>query len=147
MQPKEKASLDDVMRTLYKNHSGKVGFTSKQFRNLASEIAGKDLTAWFATVIDSTDELDYKTALKTFGLEFRKPSKSAKPGPVWTGVSLSSSDGVVTVSAVTRGSPAFKAGLNVGDEIVALDGYRITSSDLSSKTKLYKPGDVKKVAF
>ena len=139
-----KKSLDDVMRQLYKKYSGNVGFTSQQFRQLASEIAGKDLSAWFATTIDSTDELDYKTALKHFGLQFRASPKSSKPKPVWTGLSLSSSDGKVSVSAVTRGSPAFKAGINVGDEIISLDGYRITSSDLASKTKLYKEGDVKK---
>lgn len=138
-----KKSLDDVMRELYRKYSGKVGFTSQQFRELASEIAGQDLSDWFATAIDSTDELKYERALKHFGLQFKKASKSSKPKPVWTGLGLSSSDGVVSVTSVTRGSPAFKAGINVGDEIVALDGYRITSSDLGSKIKHFKPGDIK----
>lgn len=138
-------SLDDVMRQLYQKYSGNRGFTSPQFRELASEVAGKDLSDWFALAIDSTQELDYGTALQHFGLQFKNSGKSDKDQPVWTGLSLSSEDGVITVSGVIRNSPAFEAGINVGDEIVALDGYRVTSSNLDSRTKPFKDGDVKSI--
>lgn len=138
---KGQKSLDDVMRELYRRYAGNKGFTSAQFRALASEIAGRDLSAWFAHAIDSTEELDYQTALAHYGLQFKKPSSSKKPEPVWTGLSLSSENGRQVVSAVTRNSPAFKAGINVGDELIAIGGFRIQQSDLATITRPIKPGE------
>ncbi|MFT7629762.1 MAG: putative metalloprotease with PDZ domain [Mariniblastus sp.] len=51
-------SLDDLMRTMFAKYSDS-GFTSEDFRATASKIAGEDLSDWFASAIDSTDELDY----------------------------------------------------------------------------------------
>ena len=56
---------------------------------------------------------------------------------------LSNAAGVVTVSGLTRNSPAFNAGINVDDEILAIDGYRLKSSDVSSLIKSVKPGETK----
>ncbi|MFK7766588.1 MAG: M61 family metallopeptidase [Mariniblastus sp.] len=55
---KGKKSLDDVMRQMYASFS-ESGYTSEDFRKTASDVAGKDLSDWFVSAIDSTDELDY----------------------------------------------------------------------------------------
>ena len=44
------------------------------------------------------------------------------------GVSMDDADGAVHVTAVLPGSPAAKAGLQVGDEIRSVDGDRIRTS-------------------
>ena len=45
------------------------------------------------------------------------------------GVTMDDSDGAVRVTSVLQGSPAAKAGLQVGDEIRSIDGDRIRSSE------------------
>jgi predicted metalloprotease with PDZ domain len=69
-------SLDDVMRAAYRRYGGAYGFTSGQFRALASEVAGADLIAWFERAVSSTEELDYGEALDWFGLRFADPTAS-----------------------------------------------------------------------
>ncbi|MDE0934428.1 MAG: hypothetical protein OSA89_00820, partial [Mariniblastus sp.] len=55
---KGEKSLDDLMRKLFADYVT-TGYTTDEFRAAASELAGEDLSDWFASVIDSTDELDY----------------------------------------------------------------------------------------
>ncbi|MDB4671692.1 PDZ domain-containing protein [Pirellulaceae bacterium] len=138
-------SLDDVMRQLYQQYAGPKGYSSSQFRKIASEVAGKDLKNWFATVIDSTKELDFSTSLATYGLEFKPAPPSKKPTPPWTGLGLSAESGVITVTSVIRNSPGYKSGIQVDDEVISIDGYRIKSSDLGSRIGKYKAGDEKEV--
>ena len=40
-----------------------------------------------------------------------------------------------------RDSPAFEAGLNTDDEILAIDQYRVTSGNWSTRLKQYQPDD------
>jgi predicted metalloprotease with PDZ domain len=61
-------SLDDVLRTLYEKYANGPGYSAEDFRNVCSEIAGKDLTAFFERSVNSTDELDYQPAATWFGL-------------------------------------------------------------------------------
>jgi len=67
-------SLDDVMRLELRRYGGERGFTADEFRRTASEVAGADLTAWFARATASTDELDYGEALDWYGLRFAPDS-------------------------------------------------------------------------
>ncbi len=70
-------SLDDLMRGLYSRHSA-TGYTEKEFRDLAGEIAGADLTEWFRRAVDSTEELDYSTAEEWFGLAFEADERAQR---------------------------------------------------------------------
>jgi predicted metalloprotease with PDZ domain len=45
------------------------------------------------------------------------------------------------VTQVRRGTPAFEAGLNVDDEILAIDDFRVRADQLPARLDLYKPGD------
>jgi predicted metalloprotease with PDZ domain len=45
------------------------------------------------------------------------------------------------VMSVTAGSPAYDAGVDVGDEVVALNGLRVRTSDMPDRLADYKPGD------
>ncbi len=71
-------SLDDVMRLAYRRYGGARGFAPEQFRAVASEVAGTDLTAWFRSAVDSTAELDYDEALDWFGLRFADSGASGR---------------------------------------------------------------------
>jgi predicted metalloprotease with PDZ domain len=45
------------------------------------------------------------------------------------------------VSQVRRGTPAHDAGLNVDDEIVGVDDYRVRVDQLDDRLQQYRPGD------
>ncbi len=49
------------------------------------------------------------------------------------------------VRQVKRGTPAFTSGVCAGDEILALDGYRVKPSDSRKRLQQYDPGDEVKV--
>jgi predicted metalloprotease with PDZ domain len=48
-------------------------------------------------------------------------------------------DGRLTVTEVRRGTPAFAAGVNVDDELLAIDGYRVPPRGLAARLASYRP--------
>lgn len=137
-------SLDDLMRLLYQRYSGDVGYTPEQFRSTASEVAGTDLSEFFRSAIDETGELDYEPATDYFGLTLKnkaaakdedKEEDDDTDDPVaHLGLQMSGN----TVRRVLRETPAYEAGLNAGDEIVAVDGYRL-NGDLKGLLAKFRP--------
>ena len=61
--------------------------------------------------------------------------------PGWIGLSPRMSDDDIIVTQVTRGTPGFEAGFNVGDEILAIDGYRVRASSWNSRLQQYEVGE------
>jgi predicted metalloprotease with PDZ domain len=139
-------SLDDVMRLAYQRYSGERGYTPEQFRATASEVAGKDLGEWFQAVLDSTRELDYNEMLDWYGLRFKLPLvRPGAPPRIRTGLQTRNDNGRLVVSAVVRDTPGEEAGLNVGDEILAINGYRLRAEQWPSRLDSYKPGETVKL--
>ncbi|OFW13211.1 MAG: hypothetical protein A3F70_12075 [Acidobacteria bacterium RIFCSPLOWO2_12_FULL_67_14] len=133
-------SLDDVMRAAYQRFSGNRGFTPDEFRAVAEQVAGVDLRPFWASAIDGTAELEYSEALDTLGLRFR-PAPAPSPGRAWLGTSTRNDAGRLVVTQVRRGGPAHAAGLNVDDEILAIDEFRVRADQLAPRLDQYKPGD------
>ena len=70
------------MRLAYERYSGERGFRPEEFRAVASEVAGADLSAFFRSTITTTDELDYTESLDWYGLRFVDPGAS-DPSEAW----------------------------------------------------------------
>jgi predicted metalloprotease with PDZ domain len=132
-------SLDDGMRLAYERYSGAQGYTVEQFYRTMSEVAGIDLRPWFAQTAESAGELDYSEALEWFGLRFRPID--AKHPRAGLGATTRNDHGRLVVSQIRRDSPAFGAGLNVDDEIVAIDDIRVDAEGLSARLEHYRAGD------
>jgi predicted metalloprotease with PDZ domain len=138
-------SLDDVMKMAYQRFSGEAGFSTEDFQNVASEIAGLDLTDWFRNAIDSTDELDYQPALRYLGLRFKSVEPKDGEPEAWLGATTELRGGMLVVTEVPRGTPAFEAGLNAEDEIIATDEYRVDPGKFAERLGNYRPGDTLKL--
>jgi predicted metalloprotease with PDZ domain len=140
-----KKSLDDVMRLAFSRYSGPQGFTSAQFRSVVQEVAGVDLSTWFRTVLESTEELDYAEALDWFGLRFAKEEQknqaAGKPPKAWLGLVTKNEDGRLIVNQVKRGTPGYDAGFNVGDEILAIGDDRVRADQWSKRMEFFSPGE------
>ena len=135
-------SLDDVMKAAYEKYSGMRGYTADEFRVVAEQVAGTSLKAFWDSAVSGTDELDYKEALDTLGLRFRSVSVPAdRPGRAWLGIGTRNDAGRLVVTQVRRDTPALAAGLNVDDEILAIDDYRVRADRLDNRLDQYRPGD------
>ena len=132
-------SLDDVLRTAYARFSGPSGYTTAQWKAVASEVAGHDLAPWFQRATESTEELDYAAALQWYGLRFKSPQSSSEKA--WLGAVTRNDSGRLIVAQVRRGTPAEAAGVSVDDEIVALGEFRVRAEQWDQRIEAYHPGD------
>ena len=141
-------TLDDVMRLAYGRYSGTHGYTPEQLRATTEDALGADvnLNPWFDQVLDSVDELDYSETLDWFGLNLTMSDSVDTPTdeeriPGWIGLTSRMSDDDLIVTQVIRGTPGFEARFNVGDEILAIDGYRVRANSWNSRLQQYGVGD------
>jgi predicted metalloprotease with PDZ domain len=132
-------SLDTGMQWAMQRYSGDKGYTPAQFYAVMSEAAGVDLKDWFAKTAESAEELDYSEALDYYGLRFR-PVDPRMAFPT-IGVGTRNDAGRLVITAVPRGTPAIAAGLNVDDEIVAIDDVRVRADGLAVRLAQYRSGD------
>jgi predicted metalloprotease with PDZ domain len=134
--------LDDVMRLAYTRYAGASGYTEAQFRAVVHEVAGGDFGAWWTGALETTDELVYDEALDWLGLRFRPVdlANANVPGKAWLGATTKNDAGRLVVTQVKRGTPAHQAGVNVDDEILAIDDFRIRADGLDKRLEQYAPG-------
>src|SRR5262249_4810603 len=130
-------------------YAGARGFRPEDFQSTASETAGEDLGAWFRKALETTEELDYAPALEWYGLRFKpeddkkkdEDDDEDKPDKAWLGVQARNDVRRLVVSEVRRGTPAFEAGFNVDDEILALGDFRVRPDQWDSRMEQYKAGE------
>ena len=141
-----KNCLDDVMTTLYKEYYKKQdrGFTHAEFIAVCTKVAGKDMQSFFDDVIFSTKPLDYMGIFNQYGLDFK--DANADKTIAWSGVISRHREGFTTITNIYSGSPAVEAGLSVNDEIVAINGWRV-SDKLETYDAKYSVNDTVEVTY
>ena len=150
-------SLDDVMRECWSRYGESAdGMPEGGFEAACAEVSGLDLTGFFDTFVRGTDDLPLDELLAVHGVRLhRRPAaniadkggKSADTGlGVWLGATLADSNGRTAVTTVANGGPAETAGLAPGDELVALDGLRISAATIDRRLKDFCAGDEASVA-
>ncbi len=140
-----KHSLDDVLRAMYKRFplSG-TGYTLKGFQRVAEEISGGGLQKFFDDFVYGTTPLPWEKTFSAAGLELAPKDSVVKP---WLGVGTSDMGERTRVTQVLAGSPAYNAGIDNGDELLALNGMRVRSSDLIDRISEMKTGDIVTLTF
>jgi Predicted protease with the C-terminal PDZ domain len=133
-------SLDDVLRYLY-NEFYKKGrnYTPVDYQKAAELAAGRSLDDFFSKYVRGTTDIDYDAIVKGIGLQMSATEASA--GQAYIGADLAENNGQLTIRSIPAGTPAYDQGLNTGDQIVAVDGYRATQSFLQSYIGERKPND------
>jgi len=133
-------SLDDVMRLMWQRFGKEeIGFTPQQLRDAIESVAEMDLSDFFDRYIDGIDELPFDEYLKPFGL--RLSSHEPEDALPHLGMNVKAENGKEVIQFVEAGSPAGVAGVDAGDELLAIDGLRVTADQLSDRLKDYNPGD------
>ncbi len=142
-QTNHRKSLDDVMRLLWQRYGcdfyyGKaLGVGEDEVEALIAEATGADLSRLFDEAVRGTRDLPFAELLAPVGLMIvpdlgvsGKPSLGAK---IRGGLEC-------TLTVVHDGSAAQKAGLSAGDMLVAVDGLRVTGSNVDALLARYQPG-------
>lgn len=116
--------LDDVLRRLWERYGGADGPPHpEELLPDFGEATGLDLADTFARVIRGVEDPPLPAELAAVGLTLRQVGEPGSDGapPAWLGVTMSG----LRVTGVLDGTPAAAAGLAVGDELIAIDGWRI----------------------
>ena len=148
-ETKNQESLDDVMRTLYREYfeEKKRGFTDAEFRAVCERIAGVPLPEIFDDYVGTTKAVDYAKYFALAGLKIDtelRGQPAAYLGAVIGsggrgGRGSSAPNEAQVISRIDFDSPASHAGLSVQDEILAIDGVRVVNVNDALHGR--KPGD------
>ena len=147
-------SLDDVMRYLY-NEFYKKGrnYTPADVQKACELMAGASLDQFFARYVRGRDEFQYNEILAGAGLQLEQggiPIGGSGPDtPVrikaFLGADLEQTGDRLLITHVRAGTPAYDQGLNANDQIVALEGARVTKETFDARIAEKKPGDTVRV--
>jgi predicted metalloprotease with PDZ domain len=139
-----KVSLDDYMRVMWRVH-GKPGgpqpglvskpYTLKDARDRLAEVSDRAFADdFFTRYIEGREAPDYAGLLAPAGVAVRK----RHPRAAWTGAAIDDGGKVTAIQGLMPwGSPAFVAGLEHGDVVVAVNGRPYSPAAVKNA----QPGD------
>ena len=121
-----RGTLDDVMRGLWAR-SGGGPVSEADIAAVLKEVSGRSMARELADWVHGTDDLPLQKLLARFGVGWsaQAPTLAQRLG---LRVSESPLTGV-KVTSVLRGGEGEAAGLSAGDELIAVDGWRIRRLD------------------
>ena len=135
-------SLDDVMRALYTDFALRNrNYTPADFQVVAEQVAGGSLDGFFNSYVRGRGELPFAETLQAFGLTINATTDTKTPAKAFFGANLTQDGERLTVRTVPAGTPAYEQGINTGDQIVALNGTRVTLTSLNERLGERRPGD------
>ncbi|MDY6981176.1 MAG: PDZ domain-containing protein, partial [Pseudomonadota bacterium] len=148
-------SLNDLMRRLWQDY-GKpgIGVPEGEIERLAAQIAGTDLSEFFARYVHGTEDPPLQSLLEQTGIDFcLRPARSVddKGGsadtqlseqrpPVWLGARVANDSVGARLTQVFDNGPAQKAGLSAGDVIIACDQIKVGKNNLETLLGDYPAG-------
>jgi predicted metalloprotease with PDZ domain len=138
-ETQNKRSLDDVMRTLYREFykQKQRGFTDQEFRAVCEQIAGASLKEIFEYA-STTAEIDYAKYLAYAGLELELPKELPAP---WLGALVEDKGNDLVIAVVENNSPARQAHLESQDLIKLMNGTKVNAKQWNQAFAALKPGD------
>jgi predicted metalloprotease with PDZ domain len=141
---RNRKSLDDLMRLLWTRYGRDFyqgqprGVAEGEVAALIVEATGVDLGRLFDDAVSGTRDLPLAELFEPFGVTL---SPEAGPGAKPSIGARVRGGGDCTLAVVHEGGAAHRAGLSAGDVLVALDGLRVTGSNLEGLLARYRPGD------
>lgn len=134
-----RASLREVLEWMNANYAKKGRFfdDSNGVREAAEAVSHSDLTSFFAKYVAGRDEIPWNDFLRSVGLRVESVTV-ALPDPGF--LASSNFDGPMSVTAITSGSEAEHAGLQIGDTITEFQDKAVGGDSRQWLARL-APGD------
>ena len=152
--------LPEMFRWLWNRYRRRPrAITEADVRDAAAATGGRRFDAFFASYVHGTRELPLPALWRRAGLavtaraawdESDRPAADrdfvrARRTRAWTGISLWPER--TLIRNVVPGSPAWRAGLTFGDDIVAVAGARVTAATFDKRVGDHDPGARVRIAF
>jgi predicted metalloprotease with PDZ domain len=136
-----KASLDGVLSLLWEEHGTRGRPVPEDgMQALFERAAGVPLGDLFDAWVRRATEIDFATSLAKVGLAVERTSRA--DGPTATlGLRVRSDAGRAMVASVTREAAGWRAGIDPGDEIIAVGGARVEGGNVEATLRGRAPGD------
>jgi len=145
-ETKGRRSLDDVMRALWQQYGrdfydaeqGGRGVTDAEVDALFDRVTGLKLKRLLDRWVRGTEDLPLAKLLAPFGIAYADVRKRSKPS---LGVRTTRDNADCKIANVYEGGAAHRAGVSAGDVLVAIDGLRVTATNLDALLARYRIGD------
>ena len=132
-------SLDDVMSKMWHDFGqAEIGFSNQQLQQVIESVAQVDLNEFFHRYINTTENLPFAEYLEPFGLTLKAIVEDESTPHL--GIKVQSENSKQVIKFVEANSPTAIAGIDPGDELLAIDGIRVTSESLNERLKNYQVG-------
>ena len=133
-------SMDDVLRHLYAEFYKKNrNVTPEDFQKVSEMMAGRSLDDFFSKYVRGEAEIEYDSIVRGIGLTLNTTEADRNRG--YIGADMAEEGGRLTIRSIPSDTPAYEQGLNTGDQIVAIDGYRASQSFLQTYLGEKRPND------
>ena len=130
-------SFDDVLVTMWEKFGkAEIGFTELQLKNIIESIATEDLTEFYDRYIHGVEELPFNDYLAPFGIELQAVAAHTP----YLGINVKTEHGREAIKSVASNSPAQLAGIDAGDELLAIDGFKVSADKLNDRLRVYRVG-------
>ena len=130
-------SFDDVLVAMWEKFGkAEIGFTELQLKNIIESIATEDLTEFYDRYIHGVEELPFNDYLAPFGIELQAVAAHTP----YLGINVKTEHGREAIKSVASNSPAQLAGIDAGDELLAIDGFKVSADKLNDRLKTYQVG-------
>ncbi|HKC23890.1 MAG TPA: PDZ domain-containing protein [Thermoanaerobaculia bacterium] len=155
-------SLDDVLRLLWREYGERgIGYPEGRYEEAVGQVLQGDAKELFDRYVRGVETPDLAKLLAPFGLELAEKAEKdedekdadedKKNGNGETPAEPKSKadfgwktakqpDGRITISEVYAGRAAYRAGVNAGDELVAVDGVKADEDQLKRIERDVAPG-------
>jgi predicted metalloprotease with PDZ domain len=130
-------SINDLLTALWShyNKNPKVGVTKVEVLDMIESIGNKEIREQFELRISTTEDIDFDTYYAENGMQFIwEETNKAYLGIDW----IFKGDNAL-IEQVHLDGPAYKSGLNAGDEIIAINQLRFDKVDTSNLDAILVP--------
>ncbi|MBQ4891221.1 M61 family metallopeptidase [Shewanella sp. MMG014] len=132
-------SYRDVHRKLYQDFKLPKGYNVDDVKNILATLSGKDYQPWWQSHITSPFSLEFDSLLAQAGLVLSYGD--SEKATVYSGLTLTGQHNDLTLAHVTRNSPAWLAGIVAGNEIIAVNGLKVTAAGFKKRLEDFNAGD------
>jgi predicted metalloprotease with PDZ domain len=155
-------SLDHVMQALWQDYGKRDGGVGEnEIEALAERVSGVRLKRFFDHTLRATEDIEWHPLLRSFGLKLTlSPARSATdrggnppakagtdaPPRAVLGAKAETAGTDLRLAQVFDGSAAQAAGLSAGDILIAINGVRVTGTNLEQQLARHRPGDAVRVS-
>ena len=150
-----KISLNDILLTLWQKHGlPNKGLAEFEIEKICSDVSGIDFSDFFKKHLYGTEDLDFESLFKPFGIQFKlRPAISSKDLGGTTDTEntvlslganiIATNHASLKVTHVWNEQSLSNAGIAAGDEIISLNSYKMSSTEkLAELLAIHNENDI-----